>query len=253
MQLILCSKSTEKYARNFSNSPCLIVTKAPDEKIAQQQGTINQAIAIGGGSVIDTAKILCRNRITAIPTTLSGASKTNHAVYWSCKAKMSVKTPFPYTVVIPEFMKTIDEDIYEDTLADCIAHVLESKFSKRKTRNSSSCADLAEYILLSNPTIESALIASLLAGQAIQTTGTNFIHALSYPLTYLYKIPHGRALRYLLTKINWVPSLLQSLLPTSELSVDVDWQLVLSEAKQYPQFYRSDFSDVETKLLEVLT
>jgi alcohol dehydrogenase YqhD (iron-dependent ADH family) len=162
-----------------------------------------------------------------------------------------VKTPFPFTVIVPDYLKTLIEDLYQDSLADCIAHIIESQYSKRVTRNSLSCVNLAES-LLQYPSLEKALIASLLAGSAIQTTGTNFIHALSYPLTYLYQIPHGRALRFLLTKLK-IPSFLTEQLTPIESLKNINWKLVIAEAQKYPQYYRSTITYSDDDLLEDLT
>ena len=46
--------------------------------------------------------------------------------------------------------------------------------------------------------------AGHIAGNAIEITGTNLLHSLSYPLTGHYGVSHGMALGYFLPKISKV-------------------------------------------------
>ena len=45
------------------------------------------------------------------------------------------------------------------------------------------------------------LLASNLAGKAINITRTSIAHSISYPLTAKYKIPHGLACSFTIPKI----------------------------------------------------
>ena len=60
MSLIVCSPSTQ----NFFNGKKFIVTEPPTVEILKEQGKYNNVIAIGGGAVIDAAKILSNTPIT---------------------------------------------------------------------------------------------------------------------------------------------------------------------------------------------
>ena len=49
--------------------------------------------------------------------------------------------------------------------------------------------------------LEDILLASNLAGKAINITRTSIAHSISYPLTAKYRIPHGLACSFTISKI----------------------------------------------------
>ena len=132
----------------------------------------NLVIAIGGGSVIDKAKIYAKkhNKICiAIPTTGSGASETTHAVVWG-KKKVNIPTDKPISITLPIDIK-LDEKTRKNTILDILGHVVDYL-------NVCSVNELIEV--------------GRYAGKLIETHPTNLTHPASYPLT-LKGVPHGEA------------------------------------------------------------
>jgi len=192
--LVVCSKSTKKYITYFRYSDCLIIKKPPTIDILKQKNTKENVLAIGGGAVIDTAKIICKHPITAIPTTYSGASVTNHAVYWDKEKKCNTNTPLPKTILKPEWVTALPKHVEYASKIDCLCHIMESLASKKGNEKSRRYSLKA----LSDIRKDNWLNASIFAGKAINITGTNLIHGLSYYLTGKYKIEHGISLAHIL-------------------------------------------------------
>lgn len=154
----------------------------------------SQIIAIGGGGVIDIAKIIAYpRRCIAYPQTAAGSSQTSTASVWGEKKKitMYLKKPVDPGEIKPALLR---RSVREATMYDCLAHIVESLWSKRKTKESVDLALRALLCLKKHEDDQQLIIAGQYAGQAIEITKTNIIHALSYPLTIRYRISHGRAI-----------------------------------------------------------
>jgi len=144
-----------------------VFTSKRSKKIADKL-----VIAIGGGSVIDEAKIYAKKKkkkLIAIPTTGSGASETSHAVVWG-HTKRNVKTDRPITV-LPPVKVNLDKTTKRNTIYDILGHVVDYL---------NVCSD--------NELIE----VGRYAGSLIEQHPTNLTHPASYPRT-LKGIPHGEA------------------------------------------------------------
>jgi len=129
-------------------------------------------IAIGGGAIIDRAKIYAarHNKICiAIPTTGSGASETSHAVKWG-KKKVNIPTDKPISIA-PPFKVKLPWTVRRDTCFDILGHIVDYLHV---------CSD--------NEIIE----VGMYAGRLIEKHPTNLTHPKSYPLT-LKGVPHGKA------------------------------------------------------------
>jgi len=129
-------------------------------------------LAIGGGSVIDKAKIYAKKNkkhIIAIPTTGAGATETTHAVVWG-KKKINVKTDKPSTI-IPPFKIKLSKKARRDTCMDMLGHLVDYL---------NVCSD--------NELVE----VGIYLGKLIEHHPTNLTHPASYPLT-LKGMPHGEA------------------------------------------------------------
>lgn len=182
-------------------------------------------IAIGGGSAIDTAKCIKafsnmsdsqlylsqefpENDIPfiAIPTTAgTGSESTRYAVVYYKGEKQSVTddTLIPdYAVLDPRNLETLPLYQKKCTMLDALCQGIESWWSVNATGESREISREAVTMILANrsgylngekQSAENMIIASNLAGQAINITQTTAAHAMSYKLTSLYKIPHGRA------------------------------------------------------------
>lgn len=130
-------------------------------------------LAIGGGAVIDQAKIYAKRTgkiCLAIPTTGAGATETSHAVVWNTDAKRNIQTDIPITIVPP----------------------FEIKLSKEARRN--TCLDILGHIVdyLNVCTDNEVIEVGIMAGKLIEKRPSNLTHPASYPLT-LKGMPHGES------------------------------------------------------------
>ncbi len=195
---------------------------------ALSPGTI---VAVGGGSVIDTAKVvalLARSSLSAsqaisglppdpdpvalvaVPTTSgSGAEMTSTATVWDWQARRKLSIAHAamapsLSVVDPCLSASAPPEVQASAALDALAQAMESAWAVAAVRESACCALDAVATLVAAmrrapgwPAPDSALLeigrASMLAGMAIARTRTTLCHALSYPLTSSYGIPHGLA------------------------------------------------------------
>ena len=240
MRLMVHSKSTERYIENWSYDKTLMVHHHPTKETLKLADSEDQVIAIGGGSVIDTAKIISRNPIIAVPTTFAGASRTSHAVYWDGDKKLNQNTCMPVTVLKPAYLEFLPEDVYRYSKTDCICHALESLISRNATTESKFYASIA-LELINRDKQGDLLTASILAADAFEITGTNVLHALSYPLTAIYGIPHGKALLFLLPRLlPYIGDLLEIDVPIEgDVYLKIDIARVIDEALKYPKIFET--------------
>jgi len=189
---------------------------------------INIVIAVGGGSVLDVAKaasLLARNDglckdflmgnknpknrglpIIAIPTTTgTGSEVTPFAVFSLKNIKKTLESEFlfpDYAILFSSPLRFLPKQILAITAIDALCHAIEAYWA----RNSNFISDklAIESIKLNLKNLKKAydgnllnryelLKASCLAGLAFSNTRTTICHALSYPMTALYSIPHGLA------------------------------------------------------------
>ena len=97
-KLLVCSESTKDFLSDFDE--VRVVKGAPDVSILSEVGSYEKVTAIGGGAVVDTAKILSSKPIVCYPTTASGATETSWSVYWDGTDKKSLKRQKPKEVII---------------------------------------------------------------------------------------------------------------------------------------------------------
>lgn len=182
-------------------------------------------IAIGGGSSIDVAKCIklysnmddskiyleqeCKeNDVTliAIPTTSgTGSESTRYAViYYEGKKQSVTHESIVPKYAILDYRNLVTLPIYQKkcTMLDALCQSIESWWSVNATDESKVCSVKALAMIVSNMKAylsneaegnANMLIAANYAGQAINITQTTAAHAMSYKLTSLYGVPHGRA------------------------------------------------------------
>ncbi len=186
-------------------------------------------LAVGGGAVIDYAKIanvvdirpdlikLIENysypfkkkytMLAVVPTTAgSGAEVTSNSVIYVNGVKHSFESELLIPDVfflIPEFILSAPNKIKASSGFDAIAQALESLVSKKSNEKSVEYASkslkisINNYTLfLNNPDLKNAAemsIAANLAGKAISISKTTAPHATSYPFSSLFNISHGHA------------------------------------------------------------
>ena len=194
-------------------------------------------IAIGGGSSIDVAKIITilaeqsenpelylerkkvlKPRITkliAIPTTSgTGSEATHFAVVYNGKKKYSIahQSLVPdYSIIDPNLTFSLSAYQTACTGMDVLVQAIESYWSIHATKESKQYAREAITLVLThleiavqNPTAESRVgmaKAANYAGKAINVSFTTACHALSYPMTSYFNIPHGHAVALTLPEI----------------------------------------------------
>jgi len=195
-------------------------------------------IAVGGGSVMDTAK-LCSiassgatirqlldapeagrktMRTIMIPTTAgTGAEATPNAVVAVPEKQVKVgivtSAMMPDAVILePEMIRNLPGHIAAATGIDALCHAVECYTSRAANRLSDLYAMEAMRLIFphllpsmaSQEAMESKAAMQLGAyygGVAIAASGTTAVHALSYPLGGRYHIPHGVANAVLLMPV----------------------------------------------------
>ena len=248
--LLVCSESTKDFMSGFDE--VRVIKGAPDISILDEVGAYEKVTAIGGGAVIDTAKILSKNPIVSYPTTASGATETSWSVYWDGTDKKSLKRLKPKEVIINSEFLNLPERVIEDTTCDVVSHFLDSMFSKNKTKVSQKYCIEGLDILRKKGGIVDLIRAGRLGGKAIEITGTNLLHSLSYPMTGLYGVSHGRALGYFLPKISKFMGVDVSDITKEVFFFAVDIDLVIDEALKYDKIKECDIFIDRKTLQEVL-
>lgn len=188
-------------------------------------------VAVGGGSVIDTAKAvreaLARDHgriptlfkapaasrprpfFVAIPTTHgTGSEVTPWATIWdkANKTKHSLSDPrgFPdVAAYCPALMERMPVSVALTSTLDALSHAFESIWNKNRNPVSTDLALKAIVQIVSRlkdvsevmpPEARRSLVeASMFAGLAFSNTQTAAAHAISYPLTTHFGVPHGLA------------------------------------------------------------
>lgn len=188
-------------------------------------------VGIGGGSVLDSAKCasaLClgegeiieyirgERRIEkalpyiAVPTTAgTGSEVTPWATVWDMKnqKKYSLSSPliFPkYAIVDPSLTVSLPREQTASTGLDALCQAMEAYWAKSTQPISQALAFEAIRMTFSsllgayqngkNLSYRCGMAqAALFAGMAFSQTRTTACHAISYPLTARFSIPHGAA------------------------------------------------------------
>lgn len=254
MTLLVCSTSTRKYLPQYERVE--IISEPPKKDILEKMNSEEDVVAIGGGAVIDAAKIISRNPIVCYPTTASGSTATSWAVYWDGTNKNSIECQLPNQVHFKSsFMQGLPDDILINTTCDALSHCLDSLNSTKSTELSLKYCKEALGLLEQKENKEILLKAGHLAGKAIQITGTNLLHCLSYPMTGHYNIPHGKALAYLLPRIGKLMADIDINTIIYDCHVEltnIDFNFIVDEALKYDKIYESKLSFDATTLKELL-
>lgn len=198
-------------------------------------------VALGGGSVIDSAKVFAAARgdftamdaylkkrtgmdtiapwpLIAVPTTAgTGSEVTCWGTVWDNAGgvKFSLAHPglYPeYSIVDPELMVGKPRDLTVQTGLDALSHSLESLWNRSANPVSMAHAiTAARGVLATLPPLIDDLAntdlragmarAATLAGFAFSNTKTAIAHSLSYPITLRHGVPHGIACSFSLPMI----------------------------------------------------
>ena len=199
----------------------------------------NRIIAIGGGAVIDMAKILMLDgnakaaeyyqrkvplkkvrSLIAVPTTCGAGSESSNIsiaeiLEMGTKFGLADNTIFPdYAVLIPTLLSELPYDFFATSAIDAFIHAIESYVSPRANIYTRMFSEKAMEMILSGfraiaehgpeyrfNLLDEFLTASDLAGIAFGNAGTGAVHAMSYPLSGAYHVTHGEANYQFLTEV----------------------------------------------------
>lgn len=212
--------------------PNPLLMKAEEGLNRVKEKSITGIIALGGGSVMDTAKAIatCGSNnlsiqelfdgkqkplqkglpLVMIPTTPATSSELNQ--YSVLTSANGTKKGFGYkpqmcpdlAIIDPQLNTTLPKSEVKACLCDILAHSLEASWSKNANELTRFYSHKAIKMVLkhghelyqnseNNDLHEKISFASVLAGFAFSHTGTTVSHAVSYPLTSLHNITHGIA------------------------------------------------------------
>ena len=176
--------------------------------------------SIGGGSTIDVGKFVAFNldiEHTAIPTTAgTGSEVTKYAVFTVNGKKKTLEherlIPTEY-IHDPSLVTSCPPSVTASAGLDALSQLIESDVVKPNKNKKESIKMILKYLVKSykNPLNEKyrevMLTAATNSGIAINETKTSLCHAISYPLTTYYDIPHGIAcalsLPYFVSKMGY--------------------------------------------------
>lgn len=188
--------------------------------------------AIGGGTVIDIAKVLAvsdgtlsvdemyadmpalraRHELIIVPTTCgTGSEVTNIAILHrtGLGTKMGLVSDGMYAsraVLVPELLSRLPYQVFATSSLDALVHAVESALSGKATPSTLLFSMRALEMLVGGymdirargpearqTLLGDFLLASAYAGIAFGTAGCAAVHALSYPLGGVFHVPHGEA------------------------------------------------------------
>jgi alcohol dehydrogenase len=236
----------------LAGRPSLVIDDVvpnPDFRLLAEQtsrfSTLAEApqaiVALGGGSVIDSAKVFAAAKgdfagvrrfletktgsealgatpIIAIPTTAgTGSEVTCWSTVWDAKGgvkhSLALDRLYPeYALVDPKLMVTKPRDLTVSTGLDVLPHALESLWNRNANPVSmtfavSAARDVLEVLPrlvedLTNVELRARMArAALFAGLAFSNTKTAIAHSLSYPITLRHAVAHGIACSFTLPMI----------------------------------------------------
>ena len=196
-------------------------------------------VAIGGGAVIDMAKILVLageysaeqifkrevplekvHSLIAVPTTCGAGSEVSNVSITeltSIHSKLGLADDSIYAddaVLIPELLADLPYSFFATSAIDAFIHAIESYVSPKANlytemfsmKAMEMIIDGFRKIVENGPEyrwnlLDEFLTASNLAGIAFGNAGTGAVHAMSYLLSGVYQVTHGEANYQFLTAV----------------------------------------------------
>lgn len=226
---------------DIAPNPDIALLEAQTGRFVMLDTQPDVVVALGGGSVIDSAKVFAAARgnfaavdaylrkragagsikpwpLIAVPTTAgTGSEVTCWGTVWDNAGgvKFSLAHPglYPeFSVVDPNLMTGKPRDLTIQTGLDALSHSLESLWNRNSNPVSMAHAvTAARGVLASLPLLvndlrspdlrEQMARAATLAGFAFSNTKTAIAHSLSYPITLRHGVPHGIACSFSLPVI----------------------------------------------------
>ncbi len=193
--------------------------------------TFHRIIAVGGGAILDIAKIIavaggCTDvselyahtdslqadkELIAVPTTCgTGSEVTNISIVYrsdiDTKQGLVSDVMYPrYAVLIPELLETMPYNVFATSSIDALIHAVESYLSPLATPYSEMYSVAAVREILQcyietisrqndfRPSCPQLLKASNYAGIAFSNAGCGPVHAMSFAFGGKYHVPHGES------------------------------------------------------------
>ena len=191
----------------------------------------DRVVAIGGGTVIDIAKVLSvsdgssvdslydnkdslkkLHTLIIIPTTCgTGSEVTNISIInrtrLGVKMGLTSESMFAdYAVLVPELLAKLPLKVFGTSSIDALVHAVESSLSPKATVYTKLMGYKAIEMIITGyqklvkegmdklpELMGDFLTASNMAGFAFGTAGCAAVHAMSYPLGGTYHVPHGES------------------------------------------------------------
>ncbi len=216
----------EKYG---TGEPTDVMTEAILEEVRKYDA--RRIIAVGGGTIIDIAKVLVLEgadriddmyenmaelkkgkELIIIPTTCgTGSEVTNIAVLNRTKlgTKQGMVSQAMFAdkaVLIPEFLGSLPYKVFATSSIDALVHAVESYLNPDATVFSEMYSVKAIEMLLEGycriaeegteawkKDAEKYLIASNMAGIGFSNNGCGAVHAMAYAIGGKYHVPHGES------------------------------------------------------------
>lgn len=199
----------------------------------------DRVIALGGGTVIDIAKLLRLKytedsldlfdgkvplikdkKLIIVPTTCGTGSEVTNVSVAELKSKHTKKgiagdqLYADYAVLIPEVVKGLPYKFFVTSSVDALIHASESYLSPKATPYTEMFSIEAIKLILNGyvdilkngqdyrtEIIYDFVLGSNYAGIAFGNAGCAAVHALSYPIGGNYHVPHGEANYLFFTEI----------------------------------------------------
>lgn len=240
--LILTNEYIYTPAFGSMNLPCHVLylenygTGEPSDEMVEAihqdlPKSYRRVIGIGGGGVLDVAKILALKHISPVldlfdgkqaiikdrklilvPTTCGTGSEVTNISILALKSRgtkkgLATDVMFADTaVLIPELLSALPFRFFATSSIDALIHGIESTLSPKANETTQLFGYKAIEMILKGfieirkhgpdariPLLKQFLIASNYAGIAFGNAGCAAVHALSYPLGAVYHVPHGEA------------------------------------------------------------
>jgi 4-hydroxybutyrate dehydrogenase len=203
--------------------------------------TYRRVIAIGGGSILDVGKLLVLNHrspvqelferkhplvkekeFIAIPTTCGTGSEVTNISVMELREKNTKlglaadELLADYAILIPELLQTLSFYSFAVSSIDAFVHALEAYLSPKANDITRMYSVEAMRLILRGyqrialegegarfSLMKKYLMASTYAGIAFGNAGVAAVHALSYPLSSAFHLPHGEANYAVLWGVLW--------------------------------------------------
>ncbi len=240
--LILTNEYIYTPAFGAMNLPCHVIYQEaygegePSDQLVEaifrdMPKEVTRIVAIGGGGVIDVAKILALQHVAPVvdlydgklpvtrekglilvPTTCgTGSEVTNISILAllsrGTKKGLANEALFAdHAVLIPALLAGLPFRFFATSSIDALVHAVESSLSPKASPFTQLFGYKAIEMILKGfmeiqnkgqeariPLLGDFLLASCYAGVAFGNAGCAAVHALSYPLGAVYHVPHGEA------------------------------------------------------------